>query len=794
MKAEKIVFYLLTVCLIFSSACGSGNKASIPGKPVTFAVLGNTGLVADNGAALGSLISAINVNKVDFSVDLGNRLPEGIPSAGLEALWSAVDKDQEKFSAPVYPLAGVQDVFDYESELAYSSRYGPSWYFFTREGITFIALNTGDDSYRHGFGQGARIGDEQLEWLGICLTKTGKSPVVLFMHRPLWKDAPQVWRDRLLPQLKKGNVLLAVSCCEEGLFEWGEVDGIRAVSTGCTGPMLKKSLGLFPHALLVTVDGKKVRFRVLSPGGTVEDGIRINKQTVEKFRGFAQAFKPPVLTGSPSWRISESLNVRLANPFDFPLTGKLTFKTYPSTSWSIRPGELEIVVEPKAEKTYYLDIQGNPPELGPLPGYLMELKADKTDILSQVGALTFQIPRPRTGSPIPVSVITANVISYAFDGKPLRIPVSVKEPDTCGRVVIYRRNTSEVPVCVYISDLKDLRPSMNEFVWNGRSLEGGRVSPGPLSFMVFVYNKKAPVTWVAVGPSDPGGTFTVERDLSGLVGKTHTDHSLVLYRIGSSFGEPKAENLESIEELLDGMPLEGFAVDDRKRIFLATRAGIACAVLSGGRAALDASFGEQGYLRFNGIRGRKVGSPSFADGNLYVGIGGGMGKGPKILSIDCASGKIGSEIDLTGYFGTASAPPAVTADKSGIYVAHPEGEVVVRLSPQGDIIWMNEAGDLIGDRDGDGKSFVYGIGADKFGVSYVNATGTSVRCGVLGPDGRGLFRVIFVQLPGLRVSSVVPMIEGKESDGLYFVTRGGDIPYVFHVPFTVRTGTIVEKE
>ncbi len=370
------------LCLVFFTACGSGKNAFVSGKPVTFAVLGNTGLVTDDGASLGSLISAVNETKVDFSVDLGNRLPQGISSPGLEVLWNAVDKDQEKFTAPVYPLAGIQDAFDYESELAYSTHYGPSWYSFTREGITFIALNTGDDSYRHGFGQGARIGDEQLEWLGNCLTKTGKSPVVIFMHRPFWKDAPHVWRDRLLPQFKKGNVLLAITCSEEGLFDWGEVDGILAVSTGCTGPMQKKGPGLFSHALLVTMDGMKSRFRVLSPDGTIENGIRITAQTVEKFREFTKAIKPPVLSSSPSWRISESLNVRLANPFDFPLTGKLTFQTYPSTTWSIQPGDMEITVEPKAEKTYYLDIQGIPPELGPTPVYHLELKAGKTDVLS----------------------------------------------------------------------------------------------------------------------------------------------------------------------------------------------------------------------------------------------------------------------------------------------------------------------------------------------------------------------------------------------------------------------------
>jgi len=115
------------------------------------------------------------------------------------------------------------------------------------------------------------------------------------------------------------------------------------------------------------------------------------------------------------------------------------------------------------------------------------------------------------------------------------------------------------------------------------------------------------------------------------------------------------------------------------------------------------------------------------------------------------------------------------------------------MNNSGELLWLNEPGDLGGDSDADGHSFTYGIGFDRYGFSYVNTPGTSARCAVLGPDGRSLFRVILVILPGLRVSSVVPMIEGKSTDGLYFVTRGADKPYVFHVPYTIKTGKIIEE-
>ena len=207
----------------------------------------------------------------------------------------------------------------------------------------------------------------------------------------------------------------------------------------------------------------------------------------------------------------------------------------------------------------------------------------------------------------------------------------------------------------------------------------------------------------------------------------------------------------------------------------------------------DISFGDGGYVRFTEYCGRETGSLAYHNGIVYTGIGGGERKSPCIVAFD---GRTGEKIwvkDLGVFYGEESNPPAVTATDYGLYCAHPDCKDVICMTHNGDLLWINDAGDNVIGLDTDGRSFAYGIGVDQYGFTYVNTPGYSARCAVLGPDGRGLFRIILVQLPGLRVSSVVPMIEGKKSDGLYFITRGGDIPYVFHVPYTVRSGIIVDE-
>lgn len=782
----------LSLCLIaiIIAACGNRDRASAPVSPVTFAVFGNTGMVTDGGLAFSSIAGALNLQGVDFSIDLGNRLPSGISSSGLDALWDAVDADMEKLVSPVFPVVGMSDVFDSRSDERYCERYGPSWYSFNRGGMVFIVLCTADKSYSRGFGERPRIGDEQLAWLMECVRKAGNSPIILIMHHPLWRDDPGLWHDRLLPALRPGNVILAVSCAKDGLMDWGTMDGIRAVSSGCTGPMEEKGMGLFPHSLLITVNGRDISFRMLSSEGSIQNGIPVTAEDWGKAEQLALSMQPPVLKSESSWKIGDTFDLKLLNPFPYPVTGEIAFQVFDNTAWTIHPAQIPVLLEPNMSRTYHVDVRGNPPELGPQPTFRTSLKVGEMDMDVRSGSFLVQIPAPRTGTTVPISARVASTVSCNFNGSSVRIPVDIQGPDTCGRLVIYRTESVEVPACIHISGLRYFRPGVNEFVWNGHDMEGNPVTQGPLAYMVVVYNKKAPVTWVADGPSDAAGTFTVERELSGLVGKTVRVGSIAGFRIGKTLGDPKAEEGDTLWELLDGFAPTGYASDGDRRLFISTRAGVACAYTTGGKPRMDTSFGESGFLRLSEYRCMAVGTPAYGGGHLYIGIGGGMGKGPRLLAADGESGRILSVIDLEEYYGRSKEPPALAADDCGVYVGHPEGDIILHCSHEGDIVWMNEPGDNIGDRDVDGRSHVYGIGVDPFGLAYVTSPGTSARCGVIGPDGRGLFRVILVQLPGLRVSSVVPMIEGKPSDGLYFVTRGGDRPYVFHIPYTVCPGQL----
>lgn len=798
MRVSGVLFMLL----MFGLGCGDVGRdetVSIPSGnrgPITFAVFGNTGQVTDDGTALGSLIDQANNAGVDFLIDLGNSLPVGVPSDGVGVFWDTVDNLRDSIDAPVYPVAGPDDVFDYGSDVAYAGRYGPLWYGFTRGGIRFLVLSTEDEAYAHRFGNNPRIGDQQLSWLMDELAAlSDDTPAVFVMNRPLWDDSPAFWNSQILPLIETSPVALVVSCAPGGLMDWGESPGVRAVTTGCTGPTEETSPGLFPHLLMVSMNSDKLLFSTLLPDGDVIEGIPVDRAFSHDIGRLADALTiPPIETGA-DWSVNATVDLTLENPFDTVLEGSFEFDIWPSTEWDIRPRADIFTIAPGERRTMHVQMTGETPELGPLPQYHAMLGTAGTRFVSFDRQLALAPPSQRDSERIVVRVQVPELIPYAFDGGTVSVPVDIGSIDTCGRLIIYREEAGEPPECLHISPLIDFNMGLNTFTWNGNGLDGEPAPAGDIVFYVFAYNKEAPCTWIADGPSLPGGSLTIERTLSGQELRTHTDTALVRYSVNDAPGPPRAETVVDVADVLDGLPLTGYARDDDGRLYLGTRQGIVRAVVRNGIAEPDRSFAVGGYLRFTGYRGRTAGTPLYANGRLITGIGGGGGAGPAILLHDSESGRLLTEIDLTPYYGDSSEPPAINADSGSITCAHPASGMVLRFSTGGGLIWLNDRGDRrIGATDSDGMSHTYGIGTDQYGFSYVCAPGTSARSGVLGPDGRGLFRVILVQLPGLRTSRAVPVIEEADTDGLYLVTEGGDRPYTYHIPFTIRRGRIVQTD
>ncbi len=793
-----LVIFLMALKII--SGCGDDQTVrqqslDAAERVLTFAVFGNTGRVTDDGRIFSQLITAMNADDtIDFAVHLGNRLPDGIPSAGVRSLLALTDNVQDSLSCPVYPVAGTNDVFDFTSDVAYSDRYGPLWYDFHRAGTHFIVLDTEDDAYRYGFGLKANMSDGQIGWLlDVLENNNNKEPVVVFMHRPLWIDSPELWKEELLPILKIAGVRLVVTAFDGGLIDWGAIEGIPVVSTGCTGPVEDAAPGLFPHVLLVTVSNGDIAFRVLHPDGDNEEGVALTAKMTAKIGKLADSFDLAPLRCDNTWNIHEPLTFTLDNIFDEPVHGCIEFSPLEETHWQIEPPEREFTVQPGVTSILHMGIGCRPPDMSPVPRYHAEVFLGETQVFMIDKKIEMAVPKQRTGEVVPIKADIAEVLPYAFDGSTLRIPVRIEQMDTCGRIILYRDLESDIPECLYVAPLQDFSLGVNEFIWNGTDMKGEPVQPGELDYRLFIYNKEAPATWVADGPPNVEGTFTIERTVNGLRATTHDEDELLTYRIGTSMLRPEPDSRLRLDDVLDGSDLTGFAADaERDRLFLGTDAGIVCVYLRRGELTVDRTFGDNGYLRFIEYRGRKSGRPVYFNGNVYVGIGGGEGNNPLILVLDGLNGNVLSTMSLEAYYGEHEAPPAVTVTGRGILCAHPDEDRVVMIAHYGEVLWINDAGDRAGDRDVDGRSHTYGIGLDGDGFSYVNTPGYSARCGVIGPDGTALFRVILVQLPGLRVSDVASMIEGRDTDGLYFIVRNGERPYVFHVPYTVKTGVIVD--
>ncbi|MBM4114130.1 MAG: hypothetical protein FJ253_12300, partial [Phycisphaerae bacterium] len=117
---------------------------------------------------------------------------------------------------PFFPVPGNHDVIsgtrrDGDATFAelYRRAFGPLWYSVDLERLTVIVLFSDD-------GVGVRpqlIRDEQLAWLSGALdaASTRGKPIVVLMHRPLWRASVEHWNEKIRPLLEKASVRAVIA-------------------------------------------------------------------------------------------------------------------------------------------------------------------------------------------------------------------------------------------------------------------------------------------------------------------------------------------------------------------------------------------------------------------------------------------------------------------------------------------------------------------------------------------------------------------------------------------------------
>jgi predicted phosphodiesterase len=180
------------------------------------------------------------------------------------AQWKSIT---DGLDAPLFPVAGNHDVISGSrvgGDSAFGDRYlrtfGPLKYMAELDGASVIALFS-DESYGDG---GVKLSDAQIGWLKNCLKRAkgrGK-PILILMHRPLWRTESVKWFERVHPLLVEAGVDAVIAGHFHSMQHDGVRDGVQYAIVGTCGGSIDQ------HPLAGQL--QHLSFVQLEPDGTLE--------------------------------------------------------------------------------------------------------------------------------------------------------------------------------------------------------------------------------------------------------------------------------------------------------------------------------------------------------------------------------------------------------------------------------------------------------------------------------------------------------------------------------------------
>ena len=167
----------------------------------------------------------------------------------------------EKINAPFLPVPGNHDVIsgtrvpgDRTFADLYLQRFGPLQYMAELEGASVIVMFSDE-----GLGDSKmQVNEGQLNWLQTSLDRAAAraKPIIILMHRPLWRYDSVKWFERIHPLLVKAKVAAVIAGHLHSLQADPAQDGVKYLVVGtCGGSIDQHPLaGQLQHLTFVQLD------------------------------------------------------------------------------------------------------------------------------------------------------------------------------------------------------------------------------------------------------------------------------------------------------------------------------------------------------------------------------------------------------------------------------------------------------------------------------------------------------------------------------------------------------------
>lgn len=340
-----------------------------------------------------------------------------------------------RLDADFWPTAGNHDVISGERDASdrrfadrYRERFGPLHYAVRLDHGTMIVLFS-DESLDGG---DIVLSDEQLQWLVQVLEDAPSDrPIVLLMHRPLWRYRGVRWFERVHPRLVEHGVDAVVAGHFHALHREPDRDGVQYHLLGvCGGAIDQHPLtGQFNHVSLLDLGpGDDVHVRHLPVGVVLADDFVTREDQERSYRLKSRAGVVTVEDVLPDpWHgdVDRIVRLEISNPIDRPIRVSVAPAT-PPVPWLVEGHAFVARTALDISNPSTTDLDSPFRFVAPEP---IEIPPDETRIVP------IRVVANRTTTPPPPPEIRATAVFTDDRGRevpivlPRRIPVDRFDPD-----------------------------------------------------------------------------------------------------------------------------------------------------------------------------------------------------------------------------------------------------------------------------------------------------------------------------------------------------------------------------